>query len=70
MRDPQVVALSEEPAPTPAQEGPCLFCGEWIDPDTDGVYSLSLLEGNIEGRDYVCHVACLADRAHPTVRLP
>jgi hypothetical protein len=70
MRDPQVVDLSEEPAPTPVQEGSCLFCGLWIDPETDGVYALSVSKGDLEGREYVCHIACLAEKAHPTVQLP
>jgi hypothetical protein len=70
MRDPQVVPLSEEPPAPVAQEGSCLFCGQWIDPETDGVYALSISQGDVEGREYVCHIACLGEKAHPTVPLP
>jgi hypothetical protein len=70
MRDPQVVPLSEERAPAPVQEGPCLFCGLWIDSETDGVCALSVSKGDVEGREYVCHIACLVEKAHPTVPLP
>jgi hypothetical protein len=70
MRDPQVVPLSEElPAPG-VQEGSCLFCGLWIDPETDGVYQLSISKGEVEGGEYVCHIACLVEKAQPTVPLP
>jgi hypothetical protein len=69
-RDPEVVALTEEPKPAPVQEGPCLFCGLWLDPDAESVYALVVSKIGGDASEYVCHIACLASAAHSTVRLP
>jgi hypothetical protein len=71
IRDPQVVELTEETeAPVAAPEGPCLFCGQWIDEEETGVYVVRLSRAEGDTREYVSHVSCLAERADPSAKLP
>jgi hypothetical protein len=70
MRDPEF-----EPTMEPRHErvlsrgAPCLFCGEWIEPETPETFRLVVLNPTREA-EYAAHDACLERVRHPSVAPP
>ena len=52
-----------------ARGGPCLVCGEWIEPDSKDAYWLVVSNPPLEA-EYRCHVACFEDVKHTAVPSP
>jgi hypothetical protein len=49
--------------------GPCLVCGEWIEPNAEDAYRVHVSNPPREA-EYACHEACFSRVKHDTVPSP
>jgi hypothetical protein len=72
MRNPDLASMTETEAAAPVvmRGGLCLICGEWVEPDTDDVFMVTLTRPSGEAAEYVAHAGCVARVGHPGARLP
>jgi hypothetical protein len=70
MRDPEFVPTPEQHEERVLARGaPCLFCGEWIEPDTAETFRVLVVSSSREA-EYASHAACLEKVRHPAVSPP
>lgn len=61
---------AEVAQPRARRGGACLICGEWVDAGDPDAFTVVLDRHEGEIGEYAAHAVCLAQVAHPGVRLP
>jgi hypothetical protein len=71
MVDPSVQVLTEADAQAPRlmPGGLCFICGTWVDHETQAAYRVTLERAGGERQEFLAHVMCLAEVAHPSSAL-
>ncbi|HEY3612271.1 MAG TPA: hypothetical protein VGK92_01125 [Gaiellales bacterium] len=71
MVDPSVQLLTEADtqAPRLMPGGLCLICGTWVEHETQAAYLVTLERADGDRQEFLAHVTCLAEVAHPSSAL-
>jgi hypothetical protein len=71
MVDPSVQVLTEADtrAPRLMPGGLCLICGTWVEHETQAAYRVTLEQEDGDRQEFLAHVTCLAEVAHPSSAL-
>jgi hypothetical protein len=71
MVDPSVQLITEADtqAPRLMPGGLCFICGTWVDHETQEAYRVMLERADGERQEFLAHVTCLAEVAHPSSAL-
>ena len=70
MHDPNRVEIPDRPEErTLSRGGPCLVCGEWIEPEAQDAYRVHVSNPPREA-EYACHEACFERTKHAAVPAP
>ena len=70
MHDPNRTPIAEEHEQRAlSRGGPCLVCGEWIEPEDEGVFRVHVSNPPRDA-EYALHEACFERVKHPSVPSP
>jgi hypothetical protein len=71
MVDPAATPITERDlqAPRLMPGGLCLVCGTWVDHETQAAYLVTVERADGERQEFLAHVGCLAEVAHPSSAL-
>lgn len=72
-RNPQAIDILESEITQldrAARGGPCLICGEWIEPDAAEIYEVTVGRRGAVEFSALSHVDCLVSTIHPSIIMP
>jgi hypothetical protein len=71
MVDPAATPITERDLQTPRlmPGGLCFVCGTWVDHDTQAACRVIVEDPSGERQEFLAHVACLVEVAHPSSAL-